>query len=75
VIGLLVLLPRMGITGAAIASLAGYSVIFVVALYWLVSKQKIGLWEWLRPRRQDIPLLRLASLLRVGFPKIQKQEI
>jgi len=75
IIGLLVLLPRMGIKGAAIASLAGYSVMFVVALYWLVSKQNIGLWEWLRPRRQDLPLLRLASLLGVGFPAIQKQEM
>lgn len=75
VIGLLVLLPRMGITGAAIASLAGYSVMFVVALYWLVSKQQVGLWEWLRPRRQDILLMRVASVFRPDFPKVQKQEI
>lgn len=75
VVGLLVLLPRMGITGAAIASLIGYSVMFGVALFWLVSKQQISLWECLRPRRQDIPVVRLRSLARSDFPKVQNQEI
>jgi O-antigen/teichoic acid export membrane protein len=75
VVGLLVLLPRLGITGAAIASLIGYSVMFVVALLWLVSKQQIGLWECLRPRRQDIPDMRLSSLTRLGFPGARGQEI
>jgi O-antigen/teichoic acid export membrane protein len=75
VVGLLVLLPRLGITGAAIASLVGYSVMFVVALLWLVSKQRIGLWECLRPRREDIPDMSLRSLARLGFPKVQNQEI
>jgi O-antigen/teichoic acid export membrane protein len=75
VVGLLVLLPRWGVTGAAIASLIGYSVMFVVALLWLAAKQRIGLWECLRPRREDIPTLRLRSLLRPVFPKVQNQEI
>ncbi len=75
VIGLLVLLPRMGITGAAIASLIGYSVMFLVALLWLVSRQQIGLWECLRPRRQDIPDMRLSSLARLGLPGARGQEV
>lgn len=75
VVGLLVLLPRMGITGAAIASLIGYSVMFVVALFWLVSIERVGLWEFLRPRREDIPAMSFRSLARLGFPKVQNQEI
>jgi len=75
VVGLLVLLPRLGITGAAIASLIGYSVMFVVALFWLVSRQQIGLWDCLRPRRRDIPTLRLRSFARPGFLGAQDQQI
>jgi len=61
-IALLVLLPRMGITGAAIASLIGYSVMLVVALVALIHRRQLGFWTYLRPQRRDIPIGRLKSL-------------
>jgi O-antigen/teichoic acid export membrane protein len=53
-IALLILLPRMGITGAAIASLIGYSVMFAVALIALLHRRRLGFWAYLRPQRRDI---------------------
>ena len=67
VVALLVLLPRMGITGAAIASLIGYSVLFVVSLLALVQRRRLAVWHYLRPRRQDIPLAQLRSMTNLGF--------
>jgi O-antigen/teichoic acid export membrane protein len=64
-IALLILLPRQGITGAAIASLIGYSVMLVVALVALIHRRRLGFWAYLRPQRRDIPFGRLKSLF--GF--------
>src|SRR2546427_10724326 len=59
---LLILLPRMGIEGAAIASLIGYTVMLVAALIALVQRRQLGLWRYLRPQRHDIPFARLRAL-------------
>lgn len=59
---LLILLPRMGITGAAISSLAGYGALLAVALGALVYRREFGLWHYLRPRRHDIPLAKIKAL-------------
>jgi O-antigen/teichoic acid export membrane protein len=59
---LLILLPRMGITGAAIASLIGYSVLLVVALFALLHRRQLGFWQYLRPQRRDIPIAKLKAL-------------
>jgi O-antigen/teichoic acid export membrane protein len=64
---LLILLPRMGITGAAIASLIGYSVMLTVALFALIHRRQLGFWQYLRPRRRDIPFARLKSLTSFGL--------
>lgn len=55
VVTLLAWLPAWGIKGAALASIVGYSVMFVVALFWLLRGGGIRLWECLRPRWSDIP--------------------
>src|SRR5438270_8342899 len=44
-LALLVLLPRFGITGAAIASLIGYSVMLAIALYGFIKKRGLSLWS------------------------------
>ena len=64
-VGLLVLLPRLGITGAAIASLIGYSVMLFVALFAFVKKRRLRLWNCLRPRWRDLLVPNWRSL--VGF--------
>ncbi|HVS82513.1 MAG TPA: polysaccharide biosynthesis C-terminal domain-containing protein [Pyrinomonadaceae bacterium] len=53
-IALVILLPRLGITGAAIASLIGYSVMLIVALFIFIRKRRLSLWDCLRPQRRDI---------------------
>ena len=59
---LLVLLPRMGITGAAIASIIGYGVLLVVALFALLHRRQLQFWNYLRPQRRDIPFAKLKAL-------------
>jgi len=68
-VALLILLPRFGITGAAIASLIGYGVMLVVALFVFVRKRQLNLWECLRPRRQDLMIPGWKSLRGFLFPK------
>lgn len=63
VISLLLLLPRLGIVGAAVASLLGYSMTMFIGLFWLLRKTKLGVWSYLRPRREDIPVAQLRTLL------------
>jgi O-antigen/teichoic acid export membrane protein len=65
-IALLVLLPRFGITGAAMASLIGYSMMLVVALFVFIKKRRLDLWDCLRPRRRDVMIPKWLSL--PGFP-------
>jgi Na+-driven multidrug efflux pump len=55
-VGLVILLPRLGIAGAAIASLIGYSVMLVIALFALTKKRQLRLWSCLRPRWRDLPV-------------------
>jgi len=55
VVALVTLLPRRGIQGAALSSIAGYSVMFLVALFWLLRRSQITVWECLRPRWSDVP--------------------
>lgn len=59
---LLILLPRWGITGAAIASFIGYSVMFVVALISFMRRRQLRFWKCLRPQRQDILMANWKSV-------------
>ncbi len=68
-VGLLVLLPRWGITGAAIASLIGYTVMLVIALFAFVKKRRLDLWSCLRPRWRDLLVPNWRSLLGFTFAK------
>jgi O-antigen/teichoic acid export membrane protein len=68
VVALLTLLPRMGIAGAAIASLLGYSVMMIVAFVALMHQRECSMWSYLKPRSGDLPLAQLRSLFRAGMP-------
>jgi len=68
-IALLILLPRAGITGAAIASLIGYSVMLVIALVAFVKKRRLNLWQCLRPSRRDVLIPYLPALRDYLFGK------
>jgi len=57
-------LPTRGIEGAALASIVGYSVMFLVALFWFLWNCEISLWECLRPRWDDLPLVLTPGGLR-----------
>ncbi len=67
VIALLAWLPRWGIRGAALASIIGYSVMTLVALFWFLRQQKLSLWECLRPRVSDLPPVLKPANLREEF--------
>jgi O-antigen/teichoic acid export membrane protein len=73
-------LPSRGIQGAAMASIVGYSVMFLVALFWLLRLRKISLWECLRPRWDDLPRSLTPASLRAqlaalfsGTPQTKRQ--
>jgi O-antigen/teichoic acid export membrane protein len=70
VVALVTLLPRRGIQGAAISSILGYSVMFLVALFWLVRRREITLWECLRPRWDDLPASLTPAGVRVQFARV-----
>ncbi|HXD30873.1 MAG TPA: oligosaccharide flippase family protein [Pyrinomonadaceae bacterium] len=55
VIALAVWLPTRGIQGAALASIAGYSTMFIAALCSLMRLRRVTLLECLRPRWDDLP--------------------
>lgn len=65
VVSLLLLLPRLGIAGAALASLLGYGVTMLIAGFWLVRKRDLKVWGYLRPRREDIPIAHLRALFKL----------
>jgi O-antigen/teichoic acid export membrane protein len=69
-VALFILLPRLGITGAAIASLIGYTVMLCVALFAFVKKRRLRLWNCLRPRWRDLLVPNWRSLLSFGFMKV-----
>jgi O-antigen/teichoic acid export membrane protein len=72
VVSLLAWLPTRGIQGAALASLVGYSVMFVVALFWLLRRRQISLWESMRPRWSDIPRSLKPATLRAQFSRLTR---
>lgn len=67
IILLALLLPRYGIMGAAIASLAGYAVMLIVALRSLVRRSSLRWSDIVRLRADDLPLDRVIELLGVRF--------
>ena len=69
VVALVTLLPRRGIQGAALSSIAGYSVMFLVALFWLLRRSQITLWECLRPRWSDVPRSFTPAGIRVQLAR------
>jgi O-antigen/teichoic acid export membrane protein len=69
-VALLILLPRRGITGAAIASLIGYSVMLVIALFGFMRRRQLGFWNCLRPRKRDLFLPNWRVLRGFGFAKV-----
>jgi O-antigen/teichoic acid export membrane protein len=73
VVSLLTLLPTRGIQGAAISSIAGYSVMFLVALFWLLRRRQITLWECLRPRSSDVPVSFTPAGLRTQFARMVRR--
>jgi O-antigen/teichoic acid export membrane protein len=60
-VALLVFLPVWGIQGAALAAITGSSVMFLVALFWLLRQRRISLWECMRPRWEDITTFKFAD--------------
>lgn len=66
IVALLVLLPRFSIVGAAVASLIGYAIMFTVALIALIKMRNWRLWACFKPRRSDLPIGRLTSLVKFG---------
>ena len=72
VVTLLAWLPRWGIRGAALASISGYSVMLVVALFWFLRQQKISLWECLCPRFDDVPRILTPVGFRAEFYKYMR---
>jgi O-antigen/teichoic acid export membrane protein len=62
-------LPTRGIQGAALASIVGYSVMFLVALFWFLWRCEISLWECLRPRWDDLPLVLTPVGLRAQLAR------
>ena len=73
VVALVVLLPSRGIQGAALASIGGYSVMFLVALFWLLRRRQITLWECLRPRWEDLPTSFTPAGIRAQFARVSRR--
>jgi O-antigen/teichoic acid export membrane protein len=74
VAALIAWLPTRGIVGAALSSITGYSVMFVVALFWLLRRGKVSLWQCLRPRLSDFPPVLSPSVLRVELSRFLGRE-
>jgi O-antigen/teichoic acid export membrane protein len=73
VVALLRWLPSRGIQGAALSSIVGYSVMFIVALFWLLRRRQITLWECLRPRWNDVPAGFTPAAIRVQFARLSRR--
>jgi O-antigen/teichoic acid export membrane protein len=73
VVALLTWLPSRGIQGAALSSIVGYSVMFIVALFWLLRRRQITLWECLRPRWDDVPTSLTPAAIRVQFARLSRR--
>jgi O-antigen/teichoic acid export membrane protein len=70
VVTLLTWLPSRGIQGAALASIVGYTVMFLVALFWFLRVRKITVWTCLRPRWADLPNSLMPAVLHTHFSRI-----
>jgi len=68
-IALPLMLPRLGINGAALASLIGYSTMLAVALVAFSAKRRVNLWTSLRPRREDVAFANWKTIRNFAFPK------
>jgi O-antigen/teichoic acid export membrane protein len=68
-VALVTLLPRYGITGAAVASLIGYTTMLAVALVSFIWKRRIRLRDCLVPQRQDILMANWTSVRAFVFSK------
>jgi O-antigen/teichoic acid export membrane protein len=66
-------LPTRGIQGAALASIVGYSVMFLVALFWFLWRCEISLWECLRPRWDDLPQMLTPVGLRAQLARFSNR--
>lgn len=73
VVALLKWLPSRGIQGAALASITGYSVMFLVSLFWLLRRREITLWECLRPRWEDVPKSFTPSGIRAELARMMRR--
>lgn len=73
VVSLAILLPRWGMMGAAISSILGYGIMLATALFFLLRQRNISLWQFLRPRRDDISLAQIKSMIR--FPVAEPTKI
>ena len=70
VVALRTWLPSRGIQGAALSSIVGYATMFLVALFWLLKRRQVTLWECLRPRWEDVPLSLKPANLRAQFCRV-----
>jgi len=68
-LALVILLPRYGITGAAMASLIGYTVMLAVALVAFIRVRQLRLRDCLLPQRQDVLMANWASVRAFVFSK------
>ena len=73
VVSLTILLPRRGIQGAAIASIAGYSSMFFAALFWLMRVRRVSLFECLRPRWDDLPSAFQSAGLQITLSRLLRR--
>lgn len=68
-VALVTLLPKYGITGAALASLIGYTTMLGVGLISFIWKRQIRLRDCLLPQRQDILMANWTSVRAFVFSK------
>jgi O-antigen/teichoic acid export membrane protein len=73
VVALRAWLPTRGIQGAALASVLGYSTMFVVALFWFLWNCEISLWECLRPSWDDFPAALTPAALRTRIARLSSR--
>ncbi|MFN0119012.1 MAG: lipopolysaccharide biosynthesis protein [Blastocatellia bacterium] len=66
-------LPDYGINGAAMASLAGYTAMLAIALFWLSRTSQINLLDCFRPRLDDLPLAWLKSVFQQAAPQTREK--
>lgn len=70
VAALIVLLPVLGIVGAALASILGYGVMLALSLIFLLKTRNIGFIEFLKPQKNDVSFGKLRSIIR--FPLVRE---